>query len=165
MVYLDTNRYEKSNFKRILSLVFPTWRCRCQREVSGPYLPNPSGHQILNFSKTRQKHAPVNFQTISHLHEILPNLPLACDSIPSKLQVTCHGLLLGAACLGTTGFSGGYILGEDLPRISRLSCNRTWRGPDWLAILRADDLVQVWAMGLSERRKGWTIFPRAPSVL
>ncbi len=72
----------------------------------------------------------------------------------SELQVTCQGLLLGAACLGTTTVSGGYILGEDLPRILSLSCNRTWRGPDWLAKLRADDLVQVWATALSERRKG-----------
>ena len=48
----------------------------------------------------------------------------------------------------------GYILGADLPRISKLSCNSTWRRPDWLAILRADDLVQLWAMWLSERLKG-----------
>lgn len=107
----------------------------------------------------------MDFHTVSDLHEVLPNLPVSCDSLPSKLHVTCQGLLLGATCLSTTAFSGGYILEEDLPRISRLSRNGTWRGLDWLAILRADDLVQVWAMGCLRDARVGQCFPSALSFL
>jgi len=160
-----TSRYEESNFKRTLSLEFPTWRCRCKREVSGPLPNNTSGHRILNCSKTKQKHARVDFRpyALHLLHEVLPNLPVSSAVSPpisrSRARGCCQGLLPGAACLGTTAFS--IRLATSLEQISQesQSCHAIAPGVDPTGLLSLGQmtLYSCGRCGCLRDSKGWTM--------
>lgn len=58
----------------------------------------------------------------------------------------------GVTLASPHSLSVGQILENDLPESQRCNAVTSGMEPDWLLILRTDDLARAWEIGLSERR-------------